>query len=920
MAAASLTITRLFLLLVLAAVRFQAITSETNSGDAVVLESLMSQWENTPPSWKNSPNDPCGIPWEGVTCNDDTRVTALKLTSMGLKGSLEGDIGGLTELRSLDLSFNKDLTGPLSPALGLLNKLNMLILAGCGFSGRIPQELGNLTQLLFLALNSNKFTGEIPASLGYLTNLTWLDLSDNQLTGPLPVSKGSSSPGLDNLTQIAHFHLNKNKLSGSIPPQMFRPEMTHLIHILLNGNQLNGNIPSTIGHIQSLAVLRLDKNNLTGEVPSNLSSLIHINEFNLANNQLTGPLPNLTGMDSLQSLDLSNNTFDESLIPDWFSTLRSLMTLVIENGPLMGILPETLFNLPQIQQVILKNNKLYGIDMGKSHSQQLQLVDLQHNMITSVTLDPSYKNTLILIDNPVCKSNSQRSAALHCQPQPDRKPCSTAIRTCSSTKCPEKDDKPSPRRCECAYPYQGTLYFNPSFNDLTDNCTRFQLLEKDMCIQLNLALGSILLENLHFNSYDELQMDITLFPSNERYFTRSQVQMIGSALSNHIYLPPSDLSFGPYIFIGDPYIIQGLEGNHGKSSLSLILGISITVSLMLVLVGLGIYMIWRRKQVGRSTRLNKAFASIGNESGGSLQLKGARWFSYQELKKGILSDGRLVAIKRAYERSMQGEIEFKTEVELLSRVHHKNVVGLIGFCFEQAERILVYEFLPNGSLKDSLLGKSGIFLDWRKRLQIALGSARGLAYLHELANPPIIHRDVKSTNILLDCHLNAKIADFGLSKLVPDGSMAHVSTGVKGTMGYVDPEYYLLQQLTEKSDVYSFGVVMLELLTAKQPIENGKHIVREVRTEIDKVNRDFHVLRGLLDPAIGSFITSLPEFGMYVELAIRCTEESAFDRPSMGEVVKAIEAILDYEGAATNSTVSTLSIFTDSSNVKDGEL
>nr|XP_016434361.1 PREDICTED: probable leucine-rich repeat receptor-like protein kinase At5g49770 [Nicotiana tabacum] len=139
---------------------------------------------------------------------------------------------------------------------------------------------------------------------------------------------------------------------------------------------------------------------------------------------------------------------------------------------------------------------------------------------------------------------------------------------------------------------------------------------------------------------------------------------------------------------------------------------------------------------------------------------------YGKVYRGTLPNGHLVAVKRALQGSMQGALEFKTEIELLSRVHHKNVVGLVGFCFDQAEQMLVYEYIPSGTLKDGLSGKTGIRLDWMRRLKIALGAARGLQYLHDLVNPPIIHRDIKSNNILLDERLNAKVADFGLSKLL----------------------------------------------------------------------------------------------------------------------------------------------------------
>nr|POE48273.1 putative leucine-rich repeat receptor-like protein kinase [Quercus suber] len=203
-------------------------------------------------------------------------------------------------------------------------------------------------------------------------------------------------------------------------------------------------------------------------------------------------------------------------------------------------------------------------------------------------------------------------------------------------------------------------------------------------------------------------------------------------------------------------------------------------------------------------------------------------------------------------------------------VHHKNLISLVVFCFDQ--------------------GKLGFRLDWTRRLKITLGTARGLAYLHELANPPIIHRDIKSTNILLDEHLNAKVSDFGLSKPMGEGEKGHVSTQVKGTMGYMDLEYYMTQQLTEKSDVYNFGVVMLELITTRMPIERRKYIVRVVQTEIDRT-KDLYNLQEILDPTIG-LQTSLKGLEKFVYLAMRCFEESESNKSTMGDMVKEIEDIM----------------------------
>ncbi|GAA0142250.1 transmembrane signal receptor [Lithospermum erythrorhizon] len=912
----------IWFLMVSSCARF--ISSFTDPRDVSVLRSLKDQWQNTPPSWHKS-DDPCGTPWDGVTCNN-SRVTALGLSTMGFTGGLSGDIGGLSELISLDLSFNQGLKGSLSPRLGDLKKLNILILAGCSFSGNIPRELGNLAELSFLALNSNNFTGEIPPSLGNLSKLYWLDIADNQLTGPLPVST-PTFPGLDMLKKAKHFHFNKNKLSGTIPAKLFSSDMA-FIHVLFDGNQLRGKIPATLGLVQTLEVLRLDRNKLSGFIPSNLNNLTSVIELNLACNQLVGDLPDLSGMDSLNYVDLSNNTFEPSEAPSWFYTLPSLTTLVIEYGSLQGSISPRLFSLPQIQQVKLRNNAFNEtLNMGSSISQQLQLVDLQNNDISSVTLGSGYKNSLILIGNPVCTTPLANTDYCKVQ-QSTSKPYSTSLANCGSISC-SSDQKLNPQSCECAYPYEGTLYFRgPTFRELS-NVNTFHSLEMSMWVKLALTPGSVSVQNPFFNIDDYLQVHLELFPSSGKYFNRTEIQRIGFALSNQTYKPPHE--FGPYYFIASPYIFPDDKGGHSFTP-SVIIGIVIGSALLfLLLVGLGIYAVQQKKRAEKAINLSNPFASWApslSDSGGAPQLKGARWFSYDELRKctnnfsrsneigsggygkvykGVLPSGQVIAIKKAQQGSRQGGHEFKTEIELLSRVHHKNLVSLIGFCFEQGEQVLVYEFMTNGSIRDSLSGKSGIHLDWKRRLHLALGSARGLAYLHELADPPIIHRDVKSTNILLDEHLTAKVADFGLSKLVSDTSKGHISTQVKGTLGYLDPEYYLTQQITERSDVYSFGVVMLELITARQPIEKGKYVVREVRTLMDKNDEEHYGLREMMDPTIRN-AGNLVALGKLIDLALQCVEESASDRPTMSEVVKALEVIMHNDGLHTNSTSASSSI------------
>ncbi|XP_042427559.1 leucine-rich repeat receptor protein kinase HPCA1-like isoform X1 [Zingiber officinale] len=903
----------------------------TDPQDAAVLRSILQDWQDAPPSWGQS-DDPCGMPWDGVVCQN-SRVTSLSLSTMGIKGTLSGDIGLLSALQFLTLSYNGDLGGSLSPNIGNLKQLTTLILAGCQFSGPIPEQLGNLAQLTFLALNNNRFSGSIPASLGLLSNLSWFDIAENQLTGSLPVST-NSTPGLDLLVHTKHFHFNKNQLSGVLPPQLFSSEMT-LLHLLFDSNQFDGSIPSTLGLVTSLEVLRLDNNKFEGAVPSNINNLTRVSELNLANNQLSGMLPNLTGMNLLHYVDLSNNSFSPSEAPEWFTTIESLTTLVIESGGLIGQVPADLFSLPQLQQVLLSYNGFNGtLNMSNNISPQLQLVDFRNNSITGFVQTGNYLNILILYQNPYCNS-VRTSTDPSCNLQ-QQDPYSTSLSKCGSVTCASQDQKVNPQSCSCAFPDQGRMIFRgPSFRDLT-NSTLFQLLETSLWTNLGLTPGYVYISNLHFNLNDYLELDLALFPSSGMFFNRSEISRIGFDLSNQTYKPPP--TFGPYYFLGSPYPFSGESGTGGgKSSTGVIVGVAVGCVILVVgLVCVGVYALLQKKKAKRALEQSRPFVtwgSGGKDDGSAPQLKGARWFPFDEIKKitnnfseaneigsggygkvyrAILTDGQIIAIKRAQQGSMQGAHEFKTEIELLSRVHHKNLVDLVGFCFEKGEQMLVYEYIPNGTLRENLSGSLGIRLDWKNRLRIALGSARGLAYLHELANPPIIHRDVKSPNILLDENLNAKVADFGLSKLVSDSEKGHVSTQVKGTLGYLDPEYYMTQQLSEKSDVYSFGVVMLELITGRQPIEKGKYIVREVRTAIDGRDQEYYGLKNMVDPVLRN-MGHIIGFRRFVELAMRCLEETAANRPTMNQIVKEIETIIHTYGLNTqpNSASSSATEFGD---------
>lgn len=270
-------------------------------------------------------------------------------------------------------------------------------------------------------------------------------------------------------------------------------------------------------------------------------------------------------------------------------------------------------------------------------------------------------------------------------------------------------------------------------------------------------------------------------------------------------------------------------------------------------------------------------------------LLGQGGFGY--VHKGVLPNGKEVAVKQLKAGSGQGEREFQAEVEIISRVHHRHLVSLVGYCITGSRRLLVYEFVPNDTLEFHLHGKGRPTMDWPTRLKIALGSAKGLAYLHEDCNPKIIHRDIKAANILLDLKFEAKVADFGLAKLSSDVN-THVSTRVMGTFGYLAPEYASSGKLTEKSDVFSFGVMLLEMITGRRPVDTTQSFMDDglldwARPLLLRATEDGHY-DSLVDPKLRDNYDH-NEMARMVACAAACVRHSARRRPRMSQVVHALE-------------------------------
>nr|AMM42858.1 LRR-RLK [Vernicia fordii] len=895
-------------------------------------QSILQSWVLSPENTNSSALSHCK--WRGITCDYAGSVTEINLAYTGLTGTLQSlDFSSFPNLLRLDLKVNQ-LTGNIPSNIGILSKLQFLDLSTNSLSGTLPLSLANLTQVYELDISRNNIIGvldprlfpdgtgatktglislkhfllqttglggTIPEEIGNLKNLSLLALDENDFYGPIP-------PSLGDLSELTILRLSSNRLSGNIPPNL--GTLSKLTDLRLFKNQLSGLVPPEFGNLSSLTVLHLSENkfignlpqqvcqggklvnftaafnNFSGPIPTSLKNCHTLYRVRLEHNQLTGVLdqdfgvyPNLTYIDisfnklrgnlsakwgqcqNLTLLKFAGNMLGGK-IPVEISQLNQLAVLDLSSNQISGEIPPQLGKLSKLLRLSLKDNRLSGqVPTEIGELSNLQFLDLSMNMLSGQI--------------PYQIGDCSRLQMLSL----------------------------GKNNLNGKIPYQiGNLV---ALQDLLDLSYSFltgeipsQLGKLASLEQLNLSRnnlsGSIpaslsdMLSLIAFNlSYNNLEGPL---PDN-KIFGSAQP----SAYSNN-----KDLCSD---------VVQGLRPCNAASARKIggdkrnriiILAAPMAGGLFLSLASVG-FLAFLRRWCSRNMSRVGSKSSSGEDPFSVCYFNGR--IVYEDIIEATknfndmycigeggtgkvykveMPGSQVLAVKKLNYSGKDGEVSrikiFSSEVAALAELRHRNIVKLHGFYARGKHTFLAYEFIENGSLANMLSSEKGASeLNWEKRIKIVKGVAHALSYMHHDCNPPIIHRDISSNNILLNSELEAYVSDFGTARFwKPDLSNW---TTIAGTYGYVAPELAYTAAVTEKCDVYSFGVLTLEVLIGKQPGELISYLQSLTHLE--------DVLDGRL--SLPSDQQLADKLSCVLTIAFTCLRPNPQSRPSMRNVSQLLD-------------------------------
>ncbi|GAB4853473.1 ubiquitin-protein ligase E3 Brl2 [Ancistrocladus abbreviatus] len=808
-------------------------------------------------------------------------IEVLMLSNNAISGPFPASISSCKKLRVVDFSSNK-LSGSIPPDLcpGAV-ALQELRLPDNLISGRIPAEISKCSQLKTMDFSLNYLTGTIPPEIGQLKNLEQLFAWYNGLEGEIPAEIGQCG-------SLKDLILNNNLLGGQIPKGLFN--CSNLEWMSLTSNGFSGQIPREFGLLSRLAVLQLANNSFTGEIPGELANCSSLVWLDLNTNQLTGEIPPrigrqqgskaLTGILSGNTLVFVRNVGNsckgvggllefagirpERLLQvptlktcdftrlysgpilSLFTRYQTLEYLDLSYNQLHGRIPDEFGEMVALQVLDISHNQLSGeIPSSLGQLKNLGVFDASHNRLQGQIPD-SFSNLSFLVQ--IDLSNNQLTGQIPSRGQLSTLPASQYANNpglCGVPLPPCKDNESPSSSVE-----DGGEGRRRRTSWANSNSIVHGVLISAACIGL-LTVWAIVMRARWRKAAEEAKM-------------LKSLQATRAATTWNIEKEKEPLSINVATFqrqLRKLKFSQLIEATNGFSTESLI---------------------------------------------------GAGGFG--EVFKATLKDGSSVAIKKLIRLSCQGDREFMAEMETLGKIKHRNLVPLLGYCMVGEERLLVYEFMKYGSLEDMLHGsraKSGKdrrILTWEERRKIARGAAKGLCFLHHNCIPHIIHRDMKSSNVLLDDELEARVSDFGMARLI-SALDTHLSvSSLAGTPGYVPPEYYQSFRCTAKGDVYSFGVVMLELLTGKRPTDKedfgDTNLVGWVKMKV----REGKAME-VIDPdliLVKKGVTyedeaeEVKEMVRYLEITLQCVDDFASKRPNMLQVVAMLRELVS-PGASSSS-------------------
>ncbi|KAJ1377659.1 Protein kinase domain [Sesbania bispinosa] len=809
-----------------------------------------------------------------------------------LTGKIPDSLSSCSSLATLNFSSNL-LNGELPSGMWFLRELQSLDLSNNLLEGEIPDGIQNLYDLRELRLGKNHFTGRLPVDIGGCLLLKLIDISGNFLSGKLPES-------IQRLTSCTFLSLQGNSFTGHVPNWI--GELKNLEILDLSANTFSGWIPKSIGNLDSLSRLNLSRNQLTGNLPESMVNCIKLLTLDISHNHLAGLISSWIFRMGLQSISLSGNSFSKSNYPSLTSipvSYHGLQVLDLSSNAFSGELPSGIGGLSSLQVLNLSTNNISGsIPVSIRELKSLYILDFSDNRLNGSI--PSEIEGAISLSELRLQKNFIGG----------RIP--SQIEKCSSL-----------------------TYFEKLF--LTRNLAHNKLIGSipapianltnlhHVDLSWNQLSGSLpkelanLTQLFSFNvSHNHLQGEL---PVGGFFNTISPLSVSGNPLLCGSVVNHSCPSVHPKPIVLNPNSSYSnsrasLQNHHHKIMLSISVLIAIGAA---IFIAIGVVAVTVLNIHVQSSKSHSAapFAFSGGEDyncsptndpnyGKLVMFSGDAEFADgahnllnkdSEIGRGgfgvvyctVLRNGRSVAIKKLTVSSLtKSQEDFEMEVQKLGKIRHQNLVTLEGYYWTSSLQLLIYEYLARGSLHKLLHDdNSKIVFSWRQRFKIILGMAKGLAYLHQMN---IIHYNLKSTNVLIDCSGEPKIGDFGLVRLLPMLDHCVLSSKVQSALGYMAPEFACRTvKITEKCDIYGFGILVLEVVTGKRPVEYMEDDVVVLCEMVRGALEDGKVEQCVDGKLVGNFAAE--EAIPVMKLGLVCASQVPSNRPDMAEVVNILELI-----------------------------